>query len=118
MRVILIMTLSVLFTNFTETLKNLKECYQALNGSYKLLNAFINTHEATTTKTKNHKNRIINNINQLYNKYFNTYKKNYVIEKVKDEEKIGRDYKQFEIIDNGDHEPKLTKKRKYRDKKP
>ena len=25
---------------------------------------------------KNRKNRIVNNVNQLYNKYFNTYKKN------------------------------------------
>ena len=29
-------------------------------------------------------------------------KKNYDIEKVKDQEKRGRDYKQFEIIDNRD----------------
>ena len=33
------------------------------------------------------------------NKYFDTYKKNYDSEKVKDEEKRGYDYKQFEIID-------------------
>ena len=30
-------------------------------------------------------------------------------EKVKDEGKRGRDYKQFEIIDNKDQEPKSTK---------
>ena len=28
-----------------------------------------------TTETKNRKNRILNNVNQLYNKYFDTYKK-------------------------------------------
>ena len=33
------------------------------------------------------------------NKYFDTYKKNYDSEKVKDEEKRGYDHKQFEIID-------------------
>ena len=37
-------------------------------------------------------------------------KKNYDSEKVKGQEKIGRDYKQFEIIHNGDQEPKSTKK--------
>ena len=37
-----------------------------------LLNAFINTHEATTTETKDRKNRIMNNVKQLYNKYLDT----------------------------------------------
>ena len=46
-------------------------------------------------KQKCSKNRILNNVNQLYNKYFHTYKKNYDSEKVKDEEKGGRDYKKF-----------------------
>ena len=49
--------------------------YNEINDFYTLLNAFINTPEATTTETKNHKNRILNNVNQLYNKYFDTYKK-------------------------------------------
>ena len=35
----------------------------------------------------------MNNANQLYNKYFDTNKINYHSEKVKDEEKRGRDYK-------------------------
>ena len=39
-------------------------------------------------------------------------------ESVKDENKRGRDYKQFEIIDNGDQEPKSTKKEKTETKKP
>ena len=49
---------------------------------YTLLNAFINTHEATTTKTKDRKNRIMNNVKQLYNEYSDTYKKNYDSEKL------------------------------------
>ena len=53
----------------------------------------------------------MNNVNQFYNKYLDTQKKNYDNEKVKDEEKIGCGYKQFEIIDNGDQETKSTKKR-------
>ena len=92
--------------------------YDEMNDFYTLVNAFINTHETTTTETKNRKNRIMNNVNQLYNKYFDTYKKNYDSEKVKDEEKRGRDYKQFEIIDNGDQEPKSTKKEETETKKP
>ena len=45
-------------------------------------------------------------------------KKNYDSKKVKDKEKRGRDYKQFEIIDNGDQEPKSTKKEETDTKKP
>ena len=84
--------------------------YCEMNDFYMLLNAFINTHEATTTEKKDRENSIINNVKQLYNKYFDTYKKSYDSEKVKDEEKRGRDCKRFEIIDNGDQEPKSTKK--------
>ena len=84
--------------------------YDEVNDFYAHLNAFINTREATTTETKDHKNKIMNNVKQLYNKYFDAYKKNYNSEKVKDEEKRGRGYKQFEIIDNGDQETKSTKK--------
>ena len=82
-----------------------------------LLNAFINTHEATTTETKDHKNRILSYVKPLYNKYFDTYKKNYDSQKVKDEEKIGRDYKRFEKIDNRDQGPKSTKKEETETKK-
>ena len=49
--------------------------YDEINDFYTLLNAFINTHEATNTKTKNRKNRILNNVNQLYHQHFDTYKK-------------------------------------------
>ena len=57
--------------------------YDEINDFYTLLNAFINTHEASTTKTKNRKNRILNYVNQLYNQYFDIYKRNCVSEKVK-----------------------------------
>ena len=46
-----------------------------MNYFYTLLNTFINTQEATTTETKNRKDRITNNVNQLCNKYVDTYKK-------------------------------------------
>ena len=78
MRVILVMTLGTLFTGLTQTFKNLREWYQQiLNENPKPI----------TTETKNRKNIVLSNINQLYNKYFDTYKKNYDSEKVKDEEK-------------------------------
>ena len=54
---------------------SLSSKYNEINDFYTLLNAFINKPEATTTETKNRKNRILNNVNQLYNKYFDTYKK-------------------------------------------
>ena len=49
--------------------------YGDMNDFYTLLNAFINTHEATTTETKDCKYRIMNNVKPLYNKYLDTYKK-------------------------------------------
>ena len=49
--------------------------YDEMNDFHALLNAFTNAHEATTTETKNRKDRSMNNIKQLYNKYFDTYKK-------------------------------------------
>ena len=46
-----------------------------LKEFYKLLSDF-NNHRPTSNKTKSYKDRILNNVNQLYNKYFDTYKKN------------------------------------------
>ena len=45
-----------------------------LKEIYKLLSDFKN-HKPITTETKNRKDRILDNVNQLYNKYFDTYKK-------------------------------------------
>ena len=42
---------------------------------YKLLSDFKN-HKPINNETKNRKNRILNKVNQLYNKHFDTYKKN------------------------------------------
>ena len=89
--------------------------YDEMNDFYTLFNAFINTHETTTTETKN---RIMNNMNQPYNKHFYNYKKNYNSGKVKYEEKRGSGSKQFGIIDNGDQETKSAKKKETETKKP
>ena len=44
-------------------------------------------------------------------------KKITIVEKVKGEEKRGRDYKQFEIIDNGDQEAKSPQKEETKTRK-
>ena len=50
--------------------------YGKMNGFYALLNAFINTYEASTTEIKDRKGRIMKNFKQLYNKYIDTSKIN------------------------------------------
>ena len=47
-----------------------------LKGFFKLLSAFKN-HKPISNETKNCKNRILNNVNRIYKKYFGTYKTNY-----------------------------------------
>ena len=91
--------------------------YDQMIDFYTLLNAFINTHVATTNETNDLKNKILSHIKLLYDKYLDTYKKNYDSENVEDKEKRGRDYKQFKIIYNRDQGPKSTKKRRDQDKK-
>ena len=39
-----------------------------------LLNAFINTHKATTNETNDLKNIILSYVKRLYDNYFDTYK--------------------------------------------
>ena len=114
MRVILIMTINLLYTGFRETLKNLKKMsldskHDKINDLHTLLNEFIDTHKTITTGTKNRKQRVIKSVMELYNNYFDSYKKNYD-KNVKN--KKGLDYKHFEITNNGDQEPKSTKKNK------
>ena len=47
-----------------------------LKGFCKLLSASKN-HKPITNEIKNCKNRILNNVNRIYKKYFGTYKTNY-----------------------------------------
>ena len=70
--------------------------YNEMIEFYTLLNPFINTHKTINTETNDRKNRILSYVKPLYD---------YDSEKVKDEEKRGRDYKQFEIIYNRDQGP-------------
>ena len=55
--------------------------YDEMNDFYTLLNAFINTHEATTTETKDRKDRIMNNVKPLYNKYLDAYRKIMIVKR-------------------------------------
>ena len=50
-----------------------------LKEFYKHLSDFEN-HKPITIETKNRKNIIVNNVNQLYNKYLDTNKKNCISE--------------------------------------
>ena len=92
--------------------------YDEINEFYTLLNAFINTHKTTITETKYRKERVMKKVVRLYNDYFHLYEKNYNSKNIKDEEKKGRDYKHFEIIDNKNQDPKSTKKEDTKAKKP
>ena len=85
--------------------------YVEMIDFYKLLNSFINAHIAITVETKDRKDRILSYVKPLYDKYLDAYKKNYDSEKVKDEEKRGRDYKRFEIIDKKKQKLEWTKEK-------
>ena len=54
MKVILIMTISLLITGFTETFKRMSQGskYDKMNEFYTLLTEFIETHEASAIETK------------------------------------------------------------------
>ena len=59
-----------------------------MSDFYALLNAFINTHNATNIEANDRKNRILSHVKSLYDKYLDVYKKkNYDNEEVKEEEK-------------------------------
>ena len=69
-----------------------------LKQFYILLSDFKN-HKPITNQTKNRKNRILSNVNQLYNKYFDTYKENYNSENLNERDEKDFDPNQFKILD-------------------
>ena len=71
--------------------------HSELKEFYELLSDFKN-HKPITTETKNHKDRILNNVNQLYNKYPDTYKKNYD-QDLNERDKNCFEPNQFKILD-------------------
>ena len=51
---------------------SLGSLYDGMNDFWTLLNAFVNTHEATTPETKDCKDIIINDVKRIYDKYLDT----------------------------------------------
>ena len=89
--------------------------HSELKEFYKLISDFKN-HKPITTEIKNSKNRILNNVNQLYNKYFNTYKKNYDSENLKGRYELTLTSLKYLIRKSKNHSG-LKKKLKERDSK-
>ena len=87
--------------------------YGELKEFYKLLSDFKN-HKPIITETKNHKNRILNNVNQLKNKYFDTYKKNYNSENLKERDEKCFDTNQFKILVKKKQKPESTEEKTER----
>ena len=82
----------------------------------KLLSDFKN-HKPITTETKNLKNRILNNVNQLYNKYFDTYKKSYDSKNLKERDEKCFDLNQFKILGKKKQNLQWTEEKTERDAK-
>ena len=87
-----------------------------LKELYKVLRDFKN-HKLITTETKNRENRILNNVNQLYNKYFDTCKKNYDSENLNKRDENFFDPKQFKILGKKKQKSEGTKEKTERDAK-
>ena len=82
----------------------------------KLLSDFKN-HKPITTETKDCKNRILNNVNQLYNKYFDTYKKNYDSENLNKRDENFFDPNKFNILGKKKQISEWTEQKTERDAK-
>ena len=80
-RVILIMTVTINYTNFTKVMMNLKRCHQILStiGLKNLISFILNLKFLSRKKTETQlkKERIIKNVDELYEKYYNSYKNDY-----------------------------------------
>ena len=61
--------------------------YDEMKDFYTLLNAFINTHKAINTETKDRKDKILSYVVSVYNNYLNYYKKKYDNKDLTDKDK-------------------------------
>ena len=95
---------------------SLDSIHGKLKKLHKLLSDFKN-HKSITNKTKYRKNRILNNVNQLYNKYFDTYKKNYESENLNERDEHFFDPNQFKILGKKKQELEYTEEKTERDAK-
>ena len=64
---------------------------------------------------KNSENRFVNNVNQLYNKYFDTYKRNCDSKDLNKEDKIFFDPNQFKIFGKKKQKSRSTEQNIERD---
>ena len=87
-----------------------------LKEFYEILSDFKN-YKPITIKTINRKNRILNNVNQLYNKYLDTYKKNTIVKIQTKKMKNFFDPNQFKILDKKKHKSEWTEENTERDAK-
>ena len=81
-----------------------------LKEFYELLSGFKNQ-KPITNETKSRKNRILNNVNQLYNKYFDIYKKDYDSKDLNERDEKNFDLNQFKIF--GKNNKNHTRLKKY-----
>ena len=54
---------------------SLKSKYDERNEFYQLLDTFSTKYKTITDETRDQKNTVLNEVKQLYNNYFNAYKK-------------------------------------------
>ena len=79
--------------------------YNKMKKFTNLLNIFQN-HKPKNPKTQLKKERIMKNVDELYEKYYNAYKNDYDADELSEAKKKKFDYKQFELFDKIDKETK------------
>ena len=82
--------------------------YNKMKKSTNLFTIFKNF-KLKNSKTQLKKERIMKNVDELYEKYYNAYKNDFDNDELIEAKKKKIDYKQFELFDKTD-EPKLDKK--------
>ena len=108
-RVILIMMVSINFTDFTNSMVNLKR-FQIKHNKMKEFKRLLNNFKSLRPikqETQLKKERIMENVDELYEKYYNVYKNDFDNDDELSEAKKKKfDYKQFELFNKTDK--KLT----------
>ena len=85
--------------------------YNKMKKFTNLLTIFKNL-QAKNPKTQLKKERIMRNVEELYEKYYNAYKNNYDADELSKAKKKKFDYKQFKLFDKTDKDLKLDEETK------
>ena len=80
--------------------------YNKMKKFTNLLNIFQN-HKPKNPKTQLKKERIMKNVDELYEKYYNAYKNDYDADELSEAKKKKIDYRQFELFDKTDEKLEL-----------